>query len=163
MNLNEKTLMFFKMRATLFDIISSSGSADHPLCDECTDHLLLLMDNQLKMTETEWSNYNDYLKKLEIQQSQQGNEDLEMENLMKELKDGKAEEERMINELEALRREEIATKNAIVLQEKERERLQQEEERYWREYSKHKRDLLLAEDECRRYVCISNKLNYSRC
>ena len=56
----------------------------------------------------------------------------------------------MISELEALRKEEIATRNAIAQQERERERLQSEEERYWKEYSKHKRDLILAEDEYRR-------------
>lgn len=140
----------FKVRATLFDILSSSSSADHPLCDECTDSLLLLMDQQLRMTEGEWSDYNEYLKKLEIEQQHQGHEDVEMETLTKELQDVKSEEERMINELEALRKEEIATRNAIAQQERERERLQSEEERYWREYSKHKRDLILAEDEYRR-------------
>lgn len=102
------------------------------------------------MTEGEWSDYNEYLKKLEMEQQQQGNEDIEMEALTKELQDVKAEEERMINELEALRKEEIATRNAIVQQERERERLQGEEERYWKEYSKHKKDLIIAEDECRR-------------
>ncbi|XP_076665771.1 beclin-1-like Atg6 isoform X2 [Andrena cerasifolii] len=139
-----------KVRATLFDILSSSSSADHPLCDECTDSLLLLMDQQLRMTEGEWSDYNEYLKKIEVEQQQQGNEDVEMETLMKELQDVKAEEERMINELQALRKEEIATRNAIAEQERERERLQSEEERYWKEYSKHKRDLILVKDEYRR-------------
>lgn len=140
----------FQVRATLFDILSSSSSADHPLCDECTDSLLIIMDQQLRMTEGEWSDYNEYLKKLEIEQQLQGHEDVEMENLTKELQDVQSEEERMIRELEALRKEEIATKNAIAQQERERERLQSEEERYWKEYSKHKRDVLLAEDECRR-------------
>lgn len=138
------------MRATLFDILSSSSVADHPLCDECTDSLLLLMDQQLRMTEGEWSDYNEYLKKLEIEQQKQGNETLEMENLAKELSDVKAEEERMIQELEALRKEEAATRNAIAEQELERKRLQSEEQRYWREYSRHRRDLILAEDECQR-------------
>lgn len=108
------------------------------------------MDQQLRMTEGEWSDYNEYLKKIEVEQQQQGNEDVEMETLMKELQDVKAEEERMINELQALRKEEIATRNAIAEQERERERLQSEEERYWKEYSKHKRDLILVKDEYRR-------------
>ncbi|XP_034176906.1 beclin-1-like Atg6 isoform X2 [Osmia lignaria lignaria] len=116
-----------KVRATLFDILSSSSSADHPLCDECTDNLLWSMDQQLRMTEGEWSDYNEYLKKLELEQ-QQGNEDIEMESLTKELQDVKAEEKRMISELEALRKEEIATRNAISQQEREREKLQSEEE-----------------------------------
>lgn len=109
------------------------------------------MDQQLRMTEGEWSDYNEYLKKLEIEQRHQENESVEMESLAKELQDVRAEEERMIRELEALRKEEAATTNAIAQQAIERERLQSEEERYWREYSRHRRDLILAEDECRRY------------
>lgn len=134
----------------MFDILSSSSSADHPLCDECTDSLLVIMDQQLRMTEGEWSDYNEYLKKLEIEQQHQGHEDVEMERLAKELQDVQSEEERMIRELEALRKEELATRNAIAQQEREKERLQSEEERYYKEYSKHKRDIMLAEDECRR-------------
>ncbi|KAJ8673867.1 hypothetical protein QAD02_005129 [Eretmocerus hayati] len=136
-----------RVRATLFDLLSSSSSVDHPLCDECTDSLLTLMDQQLKLTEGEWEDYNEYLKRLEAEQLHQGNEDVELEALQKELQDVKAEEERMIRELEALKKEELATKNAIAEQEQERERLQIEEERYWREFARHKRDLLLAEDE----------------
>lgn len=135
----------------MFDILSSSTSADHPLCDECTDSLLMLMDQQLRLTESEWSDYNEYLKKLEAEEQRHGNEDVEMENLTKELQDAKSEEQRMIMELEALRKQEEAIKLAIEKEERERERLQKEEERYWREYSRHRRDLISAEDECRRY------------
>ncbi|XP_034936313.1 beclin-1-like protein isoform X2 [Chelonus insularis] len=141
-----------RVRATLFDILSSSSAADHPLCDECTDSLLMLIDQQLRMTEGEWSDYNEFLKKLEADQ-QNDSDTGEMEILVKELADVKAEEERMIQELEALRKEEAATRNAIAEKESERERLQNEEERYWREYSKHRRDLILAEDECRSLEC----------
>ncbi|XP_046736237.1 beclin-1-like protein isoform X1 [Diprion similis] len=146
-----------RVRATLFDILSSSSSADHPLCDECTDSLLMLMDQQLRLTEGEWSDYNEYLKQLESEQ-QQLDEDLELSNLVKELQDIKAEEERMIGELEALRREEAATRTAIAQQERERERLQGEEERYWREYSRHRRDMMFAEDEFR---SLENQVAYA--
>ncbi|XP_043473752.1 beclin-1-like protein [Leptopilina heterotoma] len=142
-----------KIRATLFDILSSSSSSDHPLCDECTDTLLMLMDQQLRLTESEWADYNEYLKKLDVEQENERNEDVKMENLSKELHDATAEENRIISELEALRNEETYTKSAIRQQEIERERLQSEEERYWREYSKHRRDLMLAEDECRSLEC----------
>lgn len=108
------------------------------------------MDQQLRLTESEWADYNEYLKKLDVEQENERNEDVKMENLSKELQDATAEENRIISELEALRNEETYTKNAIRQQEIERERLQSEEERYWREYSKHRRDLMLAEDECRR-------------
>lgn len=108
------------------------------------------MDQQLRLTEGEWSDYYEYSKKLKEEDQQQGNENLELINLTKELADVKAEEERMIQELEALRKEEAVTRNAIAEQEQERDRLQNEERRYWKEYSRHRRDLILAEDECRR-------------
>ncbi|XP_015175683.1 PREDICTED: beclin-1-like protein isoform X1 [Polistes dominula] len=142
-----------KVTATLYDILSSNSSVDHPLCDECTDGLLGLIDEQLKMTEGEWSDYNEYFKKLESEQQQLGYEDIEMENLIKELQDAKAEEERMISELEALRKEETATRNSIAELEKETARLESEELRYWREYARHKRDLMLSDDECRSLEC----------
>ncbi|XP_015518319.1 beclin-1-like protein isoform X2 [Neodiprion pinetum] len=146
-----------RVRATLFDILSSSSSADHPLCDECTDSLLMLMDQQLRLTEGEWSDYNEYLKRLESEQVQL-DDDLELNNLVKELHDIKAEEERMIGELEALQREEAATRTAIAEQERERERLQGEEERYWKEYSRHRRDMMFAEDEFR---SLENQVAYA--
>lgn len=121
----------------------------------------MLMDQQLRLTESEWSDYNEYLKKLEAQEQHQMDEDVELETLAKELQDARAEEERIISELEALRKEEEATKNAIVHEEREKERLQREEERYWKEYSKHRRELILAEDECRRLVMKKNRSNLS--
>lgn len=147
---NEMLFIKFKVRATLFEVLSCSTSADHPLCDECTDSLLILMDQQLHLTETEWGDYNNYLKRLEAEQLNQVNEDQEIEALEKELQYVRAEEERVIKELEALKNEEIATKNAIAEEEREKERLQNEEERYWKEYARHRRDSILAEDECRR-------------
>ncbi|XP_014219117.1 beclin-1-like protein [Copidosoma floridanum] len=147
-----------RVRATLFDVLSSTTSCDHPLCDECTDSLLMLMDQQLRLTENEWSEYRDYLRRLEEEQLQSGNEDSEKEALEKELQDARAEEKRMIIELEALRKEEAATKEAIVEQEKEKERLKCEEERYWKQYARHRREIMLAEDECR---SLENQLAYA--
>ncbi|XP_058792232.1 beclin-1-like protein [Phymastichus coffea] len=142
-----------KVRATLFELLSRTSGADHPLCDECTDSLLMLVDQQLSLSETEWNDYSEYLKHLEDEEMQQGNQVDEIGTLEKELQDVRAEEARMILELEALRKEETATKVAIAEEEKEKERLQCEEERYWREYSRHRRDLMLAEDECRSLEC----------
>lgn len=56
-------LSFLQVRAELFDTLSENSNIDHPLCDECTDSLLELMDQELKITETECNEYNEYLKK----------------------------------------------------------------------------------------------------
>jgi beclin 1 len=52
--------------------------------------------------------------------------------------------------LAALQEAELATKKAIEEQRAEHERLDSEEERYWREYTRHRREQMLTEDEVMR-------------
>jgi beclin 1 len=76
----------------------------------------------------------------------------------------KAEEQRLLQELAALQEAEYATKKAIAEQEAEHERLDGEEERYWREYTRHQRDRMLAEDETERseiYIYTLHFWNFS--
>ena len=54
------------MTADLFDIVSSNSEIDHPLCEECTDTLLELMDQQLRLTEDELNDYSQFLKRYEL-------------------------------------------------------------------------------------------------
>jgi len=54
-------------------------------------------------------------------------------------------------DLNALKVQEQEALEALQSQEREQERLVAEEERYWREYSKSRRQLLQTEDEQRRY------------
>lgn len=136
------------MRAQIFDALSNNSEIDHPLCEECTDSLLELMDRQLKDAESEWNDYNYYLKRLE-----QTEDVPNLEKLEKELNDLKGDEERLIDELAALKRESTALKAAIKTQEEDTVRLKTEEQKYWREYTKHRRDLMLADDEKRSLDC----------
>lgn len=135
-------------RADLFDNLSSNSEIDHPLCDECTDTLLELMDKQLQIAENEWKDYNNYLQKLE-----QSDDSPNIELLEKELSDLEEEERRLMADLSKLKREEDAIRSTITFQEEERERLDAEEEKYRREYTKHRRDLMLTEDEHRGLEC----------
>lgn len=72
--------------------------------------------------------------------------------LEKELDDLKSEEQRIVAELTALQSEEKSTLVAIKENEREYERLCSEEHRYWKEYTKHRRELMLTDDEHKRYV-----------
>lgn len=137
-----------KARAELFDNLSSNSEIDHPLCDECTDTLLELMDNQLKIAENEWNDYNNYLQKLE-----QTDDTPNIELLEKELKDLEDEEKRLLDELSKLKREEESVKSSIKVQQEEKERLNIDEEKYRKEYSKYRRELMLSEDEYRSLEC----------
>lgn len=142
------------MKAELFDTLTSNSDVDHPLCDECTDSLLELIEQQLKMAESEWNDYNNYLKKLEL------TDDIpDIEALEKELKDLSVEEQRLLVDLKNLKRDEGEIKETIKQQEEEKARLASEEEKYWREYTKHRRELITAEDEHRSLEC---QLSYAK-
>lgn len=65
----------------------------------------------------------------------------------------KLEEENLIKELRELEEEEKKAKDMLNEEEQEKERLDREEDRYWRDYSHHRRDLMLAEDESKSLEC----------
>lgn len=76
--------------------------------------------------------------------------DVRLSDLEKELQDLKNEEQQLMNELSDLQQEEMATLEAIKEQEKEAERLALEEDKYWIEYTRHRRDYMFTDDEYRR-------------
>jgi len=49
--------------AGLFDALSNNSDIDHPLCEECTDSILELLDHQLRLTENEQTDYREYLQR----------------------------------------------------------------------------------------------------
>lgn len=63
-----------------------------------------------------------------------------LESLQKELEDLHSEEQRLLQELNSLQHEETATLEAISEQEAEAQRLNEVEERYWKEYTRYRRD-----------------------
>lgn len=44
-------------------MLSSNSEVDHPLCEECTDSLLDLLDQQLRLTAEELNDYSSFLKR----------------------------------------------------------------------------------------------------
>lgn len=55
--------ILLQVTAGLFDALSNNSDVDHPLCEECTDSILELMDHQLRLTENEQSDYREYLQR----------------------------------------------------------------------------------------------------
>lgn len=51
------------MHATLFDTLSGFSEIDHPLCDECTDALIELLEQELKLADKDYTDYCTYLKR----------------------------------------------------------------------------------------------------
>lgn len=70
--------------------------------------------------------------------------------LEKELEDLKAEGNRFLEELEALKKEEIELQNAIAEQEAEARRLDRERDIYYREYTKHQKNYTQACEDAKR-------------
>lgn len=145
---NKKWSAAFKLKAELFDFLSSNSEIDHPLCEECAESMLEIMDRELKVAEEEWSDYKNYLKKLEQQQKHPNLTELE-----KELNELKESEQKLLAELSALKDEENALNQSIEQEEKEKRELQEQEACYWREYTKHRRELMLTEDDKRSLEC----------
>jgi beclin 1 len=50
----------------LFDILSNNTEIDHPLCDECCDTLITLLDTELRDAEEESNQYAAFLKKYDF-------------------------------------------------------------------------------------------------
>lgn len=145
---------FMKVTASLFDTLSSNSDIDHPLCEECTDTLIDQMEQQLKLMEDEWDDYKKFLEKLKTETC-----DENIDVLKKQLNDLQAEEERLKMELSSIQEEERATSVEFEEQRLMSEKLDVEEVRYWKEYTKHRHEYLLIEDE---YKNLSCQLNYSK-
>lgn len=145
---NKKLSAAFKLKAELFDCLSSNSEIDHPLCEECADSMLEIMDRELRIAEEEWHVYKTYLNELE--QQQQGPN---VEALDRELEELKESEKQLLSELANLKAEEKVLNEAIEEEELEKEKLHEQEESYWREYTKHRRELNLTEDDKRSLEC----------
>merc|ERR1719495_2204679 len=138
-----------KVTSHLFDMLSDNSSVDHPLCEECTDTLLQSLEQQLELAEQDSQQYQEYLNKLNSE-TEDNSEVVELEQELARLQ---VEEGALITELEQLKAENAAIDADLEKQTAAREQLEQQEEQYWRQYSQHKQQLLLAEDEYRSLDC----------
>lgn len=82
-----------------------------------------------------------------------------MGQLEGELAAAQREEEELVRELEQLKVENSGVEEELEEQAAARERLEGEEELYWRQYSKHQARLLQAEDE---YRSLDSQLKYTQ-
>jgi len=138
-----------KVTSQLFDMLSDNSSVDHPLCEECTDTLLQSLEQQLELAEQDSQQYQEYLNKL----NSETEDNSEVSELEQELSRLQTEEGQLLKELEELKAENSAIDADLEKQSIAREQLEQQEEQYWRQYSQHKQQLLLAEDEYRSLDC----------
>ncbi|CAG9772474.1 unnamed protein product [Ceutorhynchus assimilis] len=138
----------FRVKASLLDHLSDISDIDHPLCDECTDYLIEILEQQLDVTQKDFNAYCEYYKVLQAEK-----DELKLTELEKELQDISDDEVRLLDELEALEKEELDCLEAIAENEENAKKISQEENRYWKEYVRHKRQWLMAEDEGNSLEC----------
>lgn len=138
-----------KVTASLFDMLSDNSSVDHPLCEECTDTMLQYLEQQLDQAEQDSQQYQEFLTSLSNETEESSN----LGQLQVELDSLKLEEEELVQELETLKQENEKIDSELEVQTQAKARLEEQEEQYWRQYSLHKQQLLLAEDEYRSLDC----------
>lgn len=126
--------------------MSGQSEVDHPLCEECTDTLLDQLDEQLKITEDELKDYKVFFNKLNDKPA------LDTEGLSKELTDLRKEEEELIRKLEEVEKERENVAKKMEMEKERSKQLEEEERKYWLEYSEYQKELLEREDDQQRLI-----------
>ena len=112
----------------LFEILSSRSDIDHPICTECTDHLLSQLQSRLAASTKERDAYISFLKTLNntIPSSS------EISKAQASLAASKAAEKKAFAELLALEKEKTALDDEVATLEAESLALDEEEQAFWR-------------------------------
>lgn len=143
-----------KVKALLFDIMTGQSTIDHPLCEECTDTLLNQLDDQLKITEEECKDYRNFLEKLENHMEVSDDDELNTE-----LTKLKEQEDLLRQQLKAVELEQKQVQAEIQWEKETTRKLDEEEDRYWREYNEYKRQVQELDDEQK---SVDNQLRYAQ-
>lgn len=117
-----------KATGGLFDILSGKEDPDHPLCEDCTDHLLEELDSQLTISESDCENYKRCLVTGERSEDKR-------ETLQEELRGVELEEARLVQQLEEVERNQERAAVALEAAQAETKMLDQQERQYHRDYS----------------------------
>jgi beclin 1 len=143
-----------RVTSELFDILSCQSNVDHPLCEECTDNLLDQLDQQLKTTEDECKDYRDFLVKLNAMTDNTDDAALD-----EELRQLEAEEEALKLQLEEVESSRSVITEKIAAEKEKGKKLNEDEQRFYKDYNEYKRQLLEYEDAQK---SVDNQLKYAK-
>ncbi|BFZ15451.1 hypothetical protein BsWGS_18490 [Bradybaena similaris] len=148
--------MSIRSRVTgqLFDLMSGQSDIDHPLCEECTDHLLDNLDHQLKIVEDESKEYREFLDRLGYSEDAINEPELD-----EELRQLMQEEKRLQQELAQAERDRMKIAEAMTVEKEKAKKLDEEEEKYWQEFNDQSRVAIELEDEQK---SVDNQLKYAQ-
>lgn len=116
----------------LFDILSKDSDIDHPLCNECTDALILAMNKRMSELERDRKSYITYLSKIKADIPSDEERAVAEQNL----KDLKAQEQAALTELRSVEQDRIDITAELAQLEKESAALDQEEAQFWQDRNK---------------------------
>ncbi|XP_004439641.1 PREDICTED: beclin-2 [Ceratotherium simum simum] len=142
-----------KATRDIFDILSAEKAVDHPLCEDCTDNLLLQLDTQLALTESDSQSYKRCL------ETRESTSEDERETLQETLKGLELEEARLVQELEEVEKNRDRAAADLEAAQAETETLSQKDRQLQRDYSKLKWQQLELHDELR---SVKNRLWYAQ-
>ncbi|CAG5122243.1 unnamed protein product, partial [Candidula unifasciata] len=148
--------MSIRSRVTgqLFDLMSGQSDIDHPLCEECTDHLLDSLDHQLKIVEDESKEYREFLDRLGYSEDVINEPELD-----EELRQLMQEEKMLQQELAQAERDRMKIAEAMAAEKEKAKKLDEEEEKYWQEFNDQSRVAIELEDEQK---SVDNQLKYAQ-
>lgn len=140
----------------IFEILSDQKVVDHPLCVDCTDNLLMQLDDQLTRVASENQNYRSFLEK-ELLVSEEEKEALRAE-LCAELSSLEQEEARLTQELEDLDGHHARVAAELRAVQAESKELYQQNEQHRADYSALKMEQLELMDQL---SSVENQLEYA--
>ena len=127
----------------LFNLLSERSEIDHPLCTECTDSMIALMNKQMTELERERKAYISYLHKVKTDVPTEE----EHHRAEVELLDLQKQEAEALEELRSVEKEHREVLAELAQLEKEHAQLDKEEQDLWHERNKAAAELEAQRDE----------------
>lgn len=137
----------------LFDKLNGQSEIEHPICEECADNLLDLLDQQLRVTEDEGKDYETFFDELQTQTA-----DIDLEVYDAEFKKLQDEEAELRQQLSSVENERNHVLEQIAQETERAKQLEIEEKEYLLEYSDFKYQALEYEDA---QFSADNQLRYA--
>eukprot|EP00761_Pharyngomonas_kirbyi_P003007 gb/GECH01003011.1/.p1 GENE.gb/GECH01003011.1/~~gb/GECH01003011.1/.p1 ORF type:complete len:377 (+),score=122.20 gb/GECH01003011.1/:1-1131(+) len=119
-----------ELTSALYDYARKKVQVDHPLCEECTEHITHILTKQLEELEFENQSYEDFLQ--ELQEAEKNTDESKYQEEIKQLEE---QEQSLREELHQVFQElqEVEKDQQEVNDEKQK--LDELEQRYWHEYN----------------------------
>lgn len=145
----------------LFDLVSSTSDIDHPLCDECADTLVNMLQHQLSAAEDESREYQQYLSKLTKEQNQLDTSTNNLATMERELASLQLQEKELESELIQLIEQQKELQKQVQDEEKETTLSKENENSYRRILAAQTHQQLKVKDEILSYECHLNFVQLS--